>query len=165
VAGCVPLARSPDQKYNSLGNPHVALRGHIAFNSHGANLLTAFPAFRLLISSVDPSQLCTYCTRPSRKCQAENALYLNFFLSVTYIPHIVGSSFLSPVILMTDYHMLCFNIYLQGSAYPVYTHMGAMSSTFFRNRRTIMHLVGSGGGCQQTSVVRTIELHYAILGV
>jgi len=143
-----PLPLHLDQNYNSQGVPHVSLRGHIAFNSHGVNLLTAFPAFRLLISSVYVSRSFSimyllYQTQQemsSRKCTISE-----LFFSVTYLPHIVGSSFLSPVILMTDYHMLCFNIYLQGSAYPVYTHMGAMSSTFFRNRRTITHLVGSGG--------------------
>jgi len=30
---CVPHARPPNQKYNSLGAPSIPLRGHIAFNS------------------------------------------------------------------------------------------------------------------------------------
>ena len=33
VVSSVPLGLPPDQKYDSLGAPHVSYRGHIAFNS------------------------------------------------------------------------------------------------------------------------------------
>ena len=73
VLSCVPLAKPPDQKYNSLGVPSITLRGHIAFNSYWENLLAAFPAFTL-------SSLCLYHTTFKELCQ-----HLFQLLSVVFL--------------------------------------------------------------------------------
>ena len=71
VASCVPLAIPPNQKYNPWGAPHVTHRCHIAFNSHGENLLAAFPAFTLLCthSLLSRFQIMSYSTTSNRFCQ------------------------------------------------------------------------------------------------
>ena len=72
-----PLLIPLDQNYNSQGIPHVSSPRPIAFNSHGANLLAAFPAFTVSTTSsffLLCQPIMSYNTTLYRICQGKNAL-------------------------------------------------------------------------------------------
>ena len=85
VASCVPLAIPPNQKYNPWGAPHVTHRCHIAFNSHGENLLAAFPAFTLLCthSLLSRFQIMSYSTTSNRFCQHFSLHLTHWYIRIT----------------------------------------------------------------------------------
>ena len=103
MASCGPLAIPPDQKYNSLGAPHVSYRSH-SFQltwgepTHG---LTGFYSINTSNDTI-PLSSCLYITIYIGNCQQLNwplsKLIHECSQSVTYMQHYHGPQYTSAII-------------------------------------------------------------------